>query len=88
MADLGQAVVLNGLIIVVFGVNFRVMLRVGDACRLPIEATAGPILHIVAAVEDRPEHSSFDGGLVDNDAVLLVVAREGCHGNDGVDPDG
>jgi hypothetical protein len=42
----------------------------------------------VGSVEDAAEHAAFDCRLVDDDAVLLVVAREAGHGDDWVLADG
>lgn len=39
---------------------------------------------LVSPEEDAAEKTSFDGGLVDDDAVFLVVASETGHGSDGI----
>ncbi len=39
-------------------------------------------LSLVSSEEGASKHSALDGGLVDNDAILLVIASEACHGSD------
>lgn len=46
------------------------------------------LLGHVGTVEDTPEHPPLDGGLVDDDTVLLVVAGEAGHRDDHVLADG